>query len=330
PYIINVGESLDIPLISSGRTGVPAPFSTASQSIPVDTSTSTIYYTTTILLSSTSTRYVTSTSTMTKTNTVTSTHYTTNTLTSTALTWITLTSFSTSAVTSTLTTTATAATTSTVTATSMTTRTATTTSTATSTSTVTTTQYYYNSSDPIATGNPLNDKYDSIVLNAASQYGLDPMILKSQVAQESYFDSQAISPDDPCGQLMQNGVDAGHSYGLMQMTPACISWFARNSDGSIDLSTNSSSLQWSNSAFDPVYNVNSAANDWAVTLQHARQTYRGCSQTQYVEMVLSAYNAGWGSVSGCSTYNVQGARYVSYVLDWYGQFSTMSGWPDPY
>ena len=164
----------------------------------------------------------------------------------------------------------------------------------------------------------------------SSNYGLDPMILKSQIAQESYFNAQAISPDDPCGQIMQNGVDVGHSYGLMQMTPACITWFARNPDGSIDLSTNSTSPQWSNSAFNPVYNINSAAQDWYSTLQYAKQQLPGCTQTQYVYVVLSAYNAGFGSVSSCTSFSAQGTQYANNVLAWYQKFASMAGIAYPY
>ena len=61
----------------------------------------------------------------------------------------------------------------------------------------TTTSSSQSSNDPIATGRALYDRYDSIILAAASKYGLDPMILKSQVAQESFFEQFAVSPDAP-------------------------------------------------------------------------------------------------------------------------------------
>ena len=196
----------------------------------------------------------------------------------------------------------------------------------TSTTSLTSTQ----NNDPIATGNSVYDQYDSIILAAASEYGLDPMVLKAQIALESYFNSQAVSPDDPCGQIIQGGVDVGHSYGLLQMTPACISWFARNPDGSIDLASSQYSTQWGNSAFNPVYNIYSAALAWYGNLQYAEQQFPGCTQSQYVDIGLSAYNAGFGSVYSCTSFNSQGTHYIDSVMNWYQEFSSMSGWADPY
>jgi hypothetical protein len=139
-----------------------------------------------------------------------------------------------------------------------------------------------------------------------------------------------VSSDDPCGKIIQSGTDVGHSYGLLQMTPACMPWFARNPDGTIDLATSEYSNQWGNSAFNPVYNIYSAALAWYSNLQQAKQQFPGCTSTQYVYVGLSAYNAGFGSVYGCSSYSAQGTHYISGVMSWYSQFSSMSGWNDPY
>jgi LysM repeat protein len=201
------------------------------------------------------------------------------------------------------------------------------TSVVTQTSTVTT---YTASSDPLATGNSFYDQYDSMVLGAATEYSLDPMVLKSQIALESYFNSTAVSPDDPCGALYQDGVDVGHSYGLLQMTPACMSWFARNPDDTVDLASNPFSLQWGNSAFNPQYNIYSSALLWYQNLQYAYQEFPGCTQQEYVYMGLAAYNAGWGSVYSCTSYSQQGTHYIQSVMSWYQTFSEMSGWTDPY
>lgn len=184
--------------------------------------------------------------------------------------------------------------------------------------------------DPIATGNQLYDGYDLTILSAASKYSLDPMIIKSQIAQESYVNPLATSPDDPCGQLIQNGVDVGHSYGLLQITPTCNSWFARNPDGTIDLSTNQSSSQWGNSAFNVVYNIDSGAFALYSSIEHAKQTFAGCTLSQYVMMGLAGYNSGWNSVYGCGSYGPRASAYTSNVLSWYQTFSSMSGWTNPY
>lgn len=199
-----------------------------------------------------------------------------------------------------------------------------------STTTSSTTSTTTSIKDPIATGNQLYDEYDLAVLSAASKYNVDPMIIKSQIAQESYFNTLATSSDDPCGQLIQNGVDVGHSYGLLQITPACNSWFARNPDGTIDLSTNQSSAEWSNSAFNAVYNIDSGAFALYSSIQHAKQSFVGCTSSQYTIMGLAGYNSGWSSVYGCGSYSSRASAYTSNVLSWYQTFSSMSGWTNPY
>lgn len=353
PYTIYVGEILVIPLVTTlvQTTSSPATSQISKMQLAMPSQTDTVFLNSTDYITSTLTTYVTSiqvlTSTVTATSIATTTTFSSSTRTSTSWVWSTVTNvvttivtsmstvFQTDATTSTAVIQSTATVTSTQTAfsTAYTTVTAVVTLTSTSTSTSTTSLASTTSTsnaDPISTGNSLYDSYDSIILAAASQYNLDPMVLKSQMAQESFFNPRAVSPDDPCGQILQNGVDVGHSYGLMQMTPACISWFAKNPDGSVDLSTDSTSFQWANSAFNPTYNVNSAASDWAAQLQSEEQSFPGCTQTQYVKMVLSAYNAGPGSVASCTTYNAQGTTYINAILNWYTQFSAMSGWPNPY
>lgn len=318
PYLLTVGQVLVIPLISApGGSGLVSSSSSSSAGSTT--------VTTTITVPGTSVATVTSTATATDSTTLTSTAHSTSltTLSTTNTAYVTSTSY----VTLTSTQVATQTVTAPVTVTSTTTATATDTITQTMTTTSTSAP---GSSDPLATGNSLYDQYDATILAAAAQYNLDPVVLKSQVAQESYFNSQAVSPDDPCGSLIQNGIDVGHSYGLMQMTPLCMSWFARNPDGTVDLATSQYSSQWGNSAYNPIYNIYSAALAWYGNLQYAHQQFPGCTQNQYVYVGLSAYNAGFGSVYSCTSYNSQGTTYVNSVMSWYQRFSTMSGWPDPY
>ncbi|MGH2639773.1 MAG: LysM peptidoglycan-binding domain-containing protein, partial [Rhabdochlamydiaceae bacterium] len=71
------------------------------------------------------------------------------------------------------------------------------------------------SSDIIAVPNQSYNVYDSIILQNAEANGIDPMLIKSEMMLESNFNPDAASPDDPCGVVYQNGVDVGHSYGLM-------------------------------------------------------------------------------------------------------------------
>jgi LysM repeat protein len=353
PYNLYVGETLVIPLdtpVQSTSSTNTEPTSSTTLQLAAPRQTSTVYVNSTAYVTSTLTTYLTSiqrlTSTVTATRIATSTTISSSTITTTSWVWSTVTSVlttlttttstvfqsdvstSTAIVQSTATVTSTQATYTTLT--TYTTMTAVVTQTSTSTSTAPSSTSSTSNADRIATGNSLYDSYDSVILAAASQYSLDPMVLKSQMAQESFFNPQAVSPDDPCGQIIQNGIDVGHSYGLMQMTPACISWFAKNPDGSVDLSTNATSSQWANSAFNPVYNVNSAANAWAAQLQQEEQSFPGCTQTQYVKMTLEDYNAGPNSVTSCTSYNAQGTAYIKAILNWYSQFAAMAGIPDPY
>ena len=92
------------------------------------------------------------------------------------------------------------------------------------------------SADPIATSlsnQPNQNIYDSIIVQYANEYGLNPMLLKAEIYDESDFNATQISHQDTepvCG--------TGHSYGLLQYTPACFdniskygitSWYAPNS-----------------------------------------------------------------------------------------------------
>jgi len=50
----------------------------------------------------------------------------------------------------------------------------------------------------------LNSVYDSIIVSAANQYGVEVALIKAIISQESNWDPNAVNPNDP-------------SYGLMQL-----------------------------------------------------------------------------------------------------------------
>src|SRR5258706_12904019 len=66
------------------------------------------------------------------------------------------------------------------------------------------------------------DEYDCLILDAVrAEMHPDPMLIKAQIAQESVFNSGAISPDTPCP-IPMGWTDAeARSFGLTQVTPAC-------------------------------------------------------------------------------------------------------------
>src|SRR5262245_48612709 len=75
--------------------------------------------------------------------------------------------------------------------------------------------------DPLQAGSP-GDGYDCTILAAVSaQMHPDPMLIKAQIAQESAFNTAAISPDSPCGIPVGWTDEESKSFGLTQVTPAC-------------------------------------------------------------------------------------------------------------
>jgi hypothetical protein len=105
----------------------------------------------------------------------------------------------------------------------------------------------------ISIGDPVFDQFDSYIINATNHHGItDSMMVKSMILQESSFDMFAISPDIPC-EVPDGWTDQeSRSFGLMQVTPACI-----EDDGSRpDLTRDMNSPNWTTSWFNPEYNIN--------------------------------------------------------------------------
>lgn len=69
--------------------------------------------------------------------------------------------------------------------------------------------------DPIATGSAYQDQYDSIIVQYANAYGLNPFLVKAQIMLESNFNTYAQSTvvNAACGWT--------HDEGLMQVNPYC-------------------------------------------------------------------------------------------------------------
>jgi len=156
--------------------------------------------------------------------------------------------------------------------------------------------------DSIMTGNSWVDQYDSLILNSSEVYHEDPMLIKSQIALESYFNASATSQDIPCGKY--------HSLGLMQITPDCVSGF------NVSL------------AYVPWYNIEFGTKLMSQQISLEKSLYSGCSTPQYLEMALGAYNSGQSSIYGCSSYSSRAQSYISVVLNWYSKFSSESGYLD--
>ena len=184
----------------------------------------------------------------------------------------------------------------------------------------------------LATGNSAFDQYDSLLIASAQKYGFpDPMILKSQMSQESDFKWWVISGDIPCGTPSGWTAAESHSYGLMQITPACNPRaYALLPNGHPNLTQDNTSQYWPTSVFNPAYNVDFGANSMSVVYNHEKSQYPGCTQTQYLSMSLGAYNAGYGSVYGCGSWSSQANTYINYVLSKYQYMAGLAGVAYPF
>jgi hypothetical protein len=187
-------------------------------------------------------------------------------------------------------------------------------------------------SDPLKTKNAKVDAYDCTVLAESTKWGMpDPMIVKSQIQQESGFNEFAVSPDSPCG-IMQGWTDAeSKSFGLIQTTPACgEAKSALLPNGHPNLTKDMTSALWATSVFNPIINLDEGIKTDVDSLKALKATYPGCTAVQYNMMAAGAFNSGNGAISGCGRYNARAQAYVDAITSQYHQFAASAGWPDPY
>jgi LysM repeat protein len=117
------------------------------------------------------------------------------------------------------------------------------------------------SSDPISTGIWQQDQYDSLIVQYANTYGLNPFLVKGQIMLESDFDTWAIS------QIANAGCNWTRDEGLMQINPYC------SATGSANL-------------FDPATNIQLGTNIMASLY----------SRFGNYDLALQAYNIGANAV----------------------------------
>jgi peptidoglycan/xylan/chitin deacetylase (PgdA/CDA1 family) len=164
--------------------------------------------------------------------------------------------------------------------------------------------------DFISTGNPVYDQFDSYIINASRQYGItDVLLVKSMILQESNFDIFAVSPDIPCGVPDGWTEEESTSFGLMQVTPACID----ENDTPPNLTTDISSPNWATSWFNPEYNINRGVESLSENLSQLKNNFPGCSNDQYMLMAAGAYNSGQGAIDGCGEWNDRANEYITHV-----------------
>ena len=187
-------------------------------------------------------------------------------------------------------------------------------------------------SDPLKTNNTKQDAYDCAIIDVSNKWGMpDPMIVKSQIQQESNFAIFAISGDSPCG-TMQGWTDAeSKSFGLIQTTPACgEAKSALLPNGHPNLTQDMSSPLWATSVFNPPINLDEGVKTDADGRTALKKKYPTCTDAQYNMMAAGAFNSGNSAVLGCTSYNARAQMYVDYITQHYKAFAKASGWPDPY
>jgi len=185
--------------------------------------------------------------------------------------------------------------------------------------------------DPLQSGSA-GDGFDCLILDAVRQFmHPDAMLIKAQMAQESAFNSMAISPDSPCGVPMGWTDAEAKSFGLTQVTPACNEAFPLVlPDGHPNLTTDMTSDLWPTSVFNAKANIEQGVRTCMAFLQDVKDAHPGCTDTQYALMSAGAFNSGARAVTGCGMYNTRASNYVNAVLTHYSTFSQRAGWPNPY
>jgi hypothetical protein len=170
----------------------------------------------------------------------------------------------------------------------------------------------------ISVGDPVYDQFDSYIINATNLYGItDKMIIKSMIRQESQFDMFATSSDIPCGIPPGWNDHESRSFGLMQLTPACL----EGGGDRPNLTTDKNSVNWADSWFNPEYNINQGVKSLSDSLALMKSKFSECTNEQYMLMSLGAYNSGEGAIDGCGMWNDRANAYITNVT---GHNATLS------
>ena len=179
---------------------------------------------------------------------------------------------------------------------------------------------------PLFNGNSV-DMYDCPILEFTAKYNEpDAMIFKAIVYVESRFQFDAVGCTGNSGCCPQRGWSGSECgcLGAMQTGPACMSMSTLGllPDGHVDLETNPSASDWSNSVFNPEVNIELGIAGIAGNRAQVKQQFPGCTEDQYTMMAIGNFN-NYGSTKSCTVYN---ASYDNTVLDAYKKYSAASGW----
>lgn len=182
----------------------------------------------------------------------------------------------------------------------------------------------------IHTGVTAQDKYDDLITKYCTLYGFaEPMWVKAQIHNESFFDTFSISSDSPCG-IPTGWTDAeSKSFGLQQTTPAC----TRNpqfllSNGHPDLAKSSTDPNWSKSVFNPDHHLDVGIKELQGVYSSLKTKYPTCSVNNLLKMTMGVWNSGYESVTGCGIWSARADNYINLILGKYTELCNVSGYPN--
>jgi len=195
--------------------------------------------------------------------------------------------------------------------------------------------------DILKTGDPTTDAFDNVILEESSRAGWpDPMLIKAQISQESDFNQFENTLEtrwaSPCGLKEGWTENESQSFGLLQITPACGGEEAAMGIYPIDskrvghpvLVTEMNDTYWDQSLYNGKFNIGFGMYIASKNLEYLKQSYEGCSESQYLLMSLAAHNDGRKSVFGCDTFSDKAHAYIENILDRYHAFSEAAGYID--
>ena len=212
----------------------------------------------------------------------------------------------------------------------------------------------------ISINNAKFDQYDELVVEKVARFGFDStfdMVVKAETMIESTMNPEAISMYQttlPCGT---------HSYGIIQVTPGCIKNYAalpsttpvtatvsggisgspvkvvyfdpkdeaagntivKENNIVINLVSNPDNPLYATSAFNPAYTLEYGVQELARLYALSKSKFPGCSDKDYVFMMLAGYFYGAQTISGCGSAGTLGQNYANSVLTQYRKFCQQAG-----
>lgn len=180
------------------------------------------------------------------------------------------------------------------------------------------------SSDPIAVGNWTYDQFDSIIVQEAQNYGINPFYIKAQIMLESDFNQWAQSS------VINWSCGGTHDLGLMQVNPYCSGVSNPSSlyDPTTNIQIGTSELASAYRALGDMNLALQAYNIGTTAVENGARNWAYSDQVDaYYSQFVSEHNSLYGSSpppppqtnsGGSTTYTVQPGDYLSLIASKFG------------